>query len=134
MKPNLMKTAALNQFLEERGIGAFFEGIRWDEQEARSKETYFSPREGTPTSPAHDRISPILHFTERDVWAAIHTYDIPYCGLYEQGYRSLGARVTTTPADTVPAWEQDLENTPERGGRRQDKEGLMKRLRELGYM
>ena len=131
---HLMKTAALNQFLEERGIAAFFEGIRWDEQEARSKETYFSPREGTSTSPAHDRVSPILHFTERDVWAAIHTFDIPYCALYEQGYRSLGARVTTAPADTVPAWEQDLEHTPERGGRRQDKEGLMKRLRELGYM
>jgi phosphoadenosine phosphosulfate reductase len=79
-------------------------------------------------------VSPILHFTEREVWDAIHQYGIPFCKLYAEGYRSLGARVTTRAADEIPAWEQDLENTSERGGRRQDKEGLMKKLRELGYM
>lgn len=95
---------------------------------------YFSPREGTEFSPEHDRISPMLHFTEREVWQAIHAYGIPFCKLYAEGYRSLGARVTTGAADDIPAWEQDLENTSERVGRRQDKEGLMKKLRELGYM
>jgi len=35
---------------------------------------------------------------------------------------------------SVPAWQQDLENTIERGGRRQDKEKAMDRLRKLGYM
>jgi len=34
----------------------------------------------------------------------------------------------------IPAWEQDLENTVERAGRRQDKEEAMDRLRKLGYM
>jgi len=34
----------------------------------------------------------------------------------------------------VPAYEQDLENTEERAGRRQDKEKMMERLRQLGYM
>ena len=34
----------------------------------------------------------------------------------------------------MPAWEQDLEGTMERGGRVQDKEKIMERLRELGYM
>jgi phosphoadenosine phosphosulfate reductase len=29
---------------------------------------------------------------------------------------------------------QDLEGTPERQGRAQDKEGIMRRLRDLGYM
>ena len=131
---HLMKTVALNAYLEDNDIQAFFEGIRWDEQEARSQESHFSPRKSTSYSPEHDRISPILHFSERDVWDATHKYGIPYCELYAQGYRSLGARVTTTSADDKPAWEQDLENTPERGGRRQDKEGLMRKLRELGYM
>jgi len=131
---HLMKTGALNEYLEDNEIQAFFEGIRWDEQAARSEETYFSPREGTEFSPEHDRISPMLHFTEREVWQAIHAYGIPFCKLYAEGYRSLGARVTTGAADDIPAWEQDLENTSERVGRRQDKEGLMKKLRELGYM
>ena len=32
------------------------------------------------------------------------------------------------------AWEQDLENTTERGGRGQGKEAVMEKLRDLGYM
>ena len=131
---HLMKTVALNEYLETNKVKAFFEGIRWDEQQARGEEIYFSPREATEYSPAHYRICPLLHFTERDVWGATFAYGIPYCKLYAEGFRSLGARVTTTKAAEAPAWEQDLENTSERGGRRQDKEGLMEKLRKLGYM
>lgn len=131
---HLMKTVVLNDYLERNRIQAFFEGIRWDEQESRSTEEYFSPRDATRYSPAHMRVFPILHFLEREVWEAHFALEIPICPLYEQGYRSLGARVTTTKNSDLPAWEQDLENTTERGGRRQDKEHLMQKLRELGYM
>lgn len=131
---HLMKTVTLNKYLEENDVQAFFEGIRWDEQGAREDETYFSPRPATEYSPEHVRICPILHFTERDVWDATFELDVPICPLYKQGYRSLGARVTTSKTSDLPAWEQDLENTNERGGRRQDKEGLMEKLRNLGYM
>jgi phosphoadenosine phosphosulfate reductase len=85
-------------------------------------------------TPAHTRYRPILHFTERDIWDATHHFEIPYCPLYEQGYRSLGAKTTSTKTCDIPAWEQDLENTVERAGRRQDKEAAMERLRKLGYM
>ena len=131
---HLMKTVALNMYLERTGIAGFMEGIRWDEQGARANETYFSPRKKTSLSPEHMRICPILHFTERDVWDTHFLLNIPICSLYSRGYRSLGARVTTTKISDTPAWEQDLENTYERGGRRQDKEHLMAKLRELGYM
>lgn len=131
---HLMKTVTLNEYLYRHGVAGFFEGIRWDEQASRANETYFSPREATEFSPEHMRICPILHFTEREVWEAHFAHDIPVCSLYENGYRSLGARVTTTKDSDVPAWEQDLENTNERGGRRQDKEHLMEKLRKLGYM
>ncbi|MBU0708402.1 phosphoadenosine phosphosulfate reductase family protein [Patescibacteria group bacterium] len=131
---HLMKTVMINQFVDNYNVKGYFAGIRWDEQEARADETYFSPREKTDFNPDHIRVFPILHFTEQDVWDAIHTLEIPYVKLYEQGYRSLGARVTTTKADEKPAWEQDLENTTERSGRRQDKENIMQRLRDLGYM
>lgn len=127
---HLMKTVAMNNFLTERGIEALFTAIRWDEQEARRDEKYFSPRE----EPKHTRVSPILHFTERDVWNTIKNKDIPYCSLYEKGYRSLGVKSTTTKPSDLPAWEQDLENTVERSGRGQGKENIMDRLRELGYM
>lgn len=131
---HLMKTVTLNRYLEEQSIAGFFEGIRWDEQSSRANETYFSPRQATEFSPEHMRICPILHFTEREVWQVHFAHSIPYCSLYIDGYRSLGARVTTTRISDAPAWEQDLENTLERGGRRQDKEELMQKLRDLGYM
>jgi len=127
---HLMKTAAMNLFMEENGVRALSTAIRWDEQEARIEEDYFSPR----TDPDHTRVHPILHFKERDIWNTIHHYHIPFCSLYYQGYRSLGAKGSTTKTSDIPAWEQDLENTTERAGRGQDKEEIMAQLRSLGYM
>jgi phosphoadenosine phosphosulfate reductase len=131
---HLMKTVVFNDFLKRNNIKAMFMGIRWDEQEARTKDEYFVKREGDEYTPEHTRIQPILHFTERDIWDTTLTFGIPYCSLYEKGYRSLGAATTSARMSDIPAWEQDLENTVERAGRRQDKEEAMDRLRKLGYM
>jgi phosphoadenosine phosphosulfate reductase len=79
-------------------------------------------------------VHPILHFRERDIWNTIHEYHIPFCSLYYQGYRSLGTKGSTIKTSDIPAWEQDLENTPERAGRGQEKEEIMAQLRTLGYM
>ena len=127
---HLMKTVAMNIFLEKNGVKALSTAIRWDEQEARITEDYFSAR----MNPVHTRVHPILHFRERDIWNIIHNNNIPFCSLYYQGYRSLGAKGSTTKMSDIPAWEQDLENTPERAGRGQDKEDIMEQLRSLGYM
>ncbi|MDQ7837640.1 MAG: phosphoadenosine phosphosulfate reductase family protein [Thermodesulfobacteriota bacterium] len=127
---HLMKTVAMNMFLESDKVAALSTGIRWDEQEARLDEDFFSPR----SNPDHVRIHPILHFKERDIWDTIHKYKIPFCSLYYQGYRSLGAKGSTVKVSDIPAWEQDLENTTERGGRKQGKEDIMAKLRDLGYM
>ena len=127
---HLMKTVPLKTFIEENSIQAISTAIRWDEQEARKEEVFFSKRDNPP----HMRVQPILHFKERDIWDTIHTYRIPYCKLYDIGYRSLGARCSTHKNSDIPAWEQDLENTPERVGRGQDKEKVMEQLRSLGYM
>lgn len=131
---HLMKTVTMNRHLEEENVAGLFIGVRWDEQAARAGEQYFNRHDATAYNPEHMRIHPILHFLERDVWDAHFQYDIPLCKLYRLGYRSLGARITTSKHQDVPAWEQDLEGTYERGGRRQDKEELMARLRQLGYM
>ena len=132
---HLMKTVPLNQFIEENNIRALFMANRWDEHPARKDDEYFMRKEGAHLQPEHWRISPILHFTERNIWDNIHLRNLPYCPLYEIGYRSLGVRSTSNPLEIgVRAWEQDLENTVERGGRRQDKEKTMERLRKLGYM
>lgn len=131
---HLMKTVVFNCYLEDNNVKAVFQGLRWDEQSARKKDDYFEDVEVVELTPAHTRYRPILHFTERDIWDTTLHFGIPYCPLYEQGYRSLGAKTTSLKISDEPAWEQDLENTVERAGRRQDKEKTMERLRKLGYM
>ena len=57
---HLLKTVALNNTLEEHDIDGIISGIRWDEQEARADETFFSPRhdpEMTPSMPWLSRAS-----------------------------------------------------------------------------
>ena len=132
---HLMKTVMFNQFVEDNSIKAMFMALRRDEQATRKHDEYFTKKEGGYLMPEHTRISTILHFTERDIWNTTKSYNIPYCSLYEIGYRSLGARTTSNPGEVgVPAWEQDIEHVPERAGRRQDKEKAMERMRQLGYM
>lgn len=132
---HLMKTVEFNKYIERHNVKAIFQGLRRDEQAARVHDDYREKKEAAYLIPEHVRIKPILHFTERDVWDTTLRYKIPYCILYEQGYRSLGAKTTSAIAEPgVPAWEQDIEHTTERAGRRQDKEQQMSRLRDLGYM
>jgi phosphoadenosine phosphosulfate reductase len=160
---HLLKTVALNNALEEHDIDGVISGVRWDEQEARADETFFSPRHDPDIYPPHDRIQPILQFDERAVWDAfwyvvvpetvegypeegyvpqgyddlpegISQEDIPISPKYFEGFRSLGSEISTQKSEEEPAWLQDLEDTTERAGRAQDKEDLMERLRDLGYM
>jgi phosphoadenosine phosphosulfate reductase len=35
-------------------------------------------------------LNPILYWTERDVWEFIQGEDIPYCSLYDEGFKRLG--------------------------------------------
>lgn len=114
----LMKINAIKKALKIYKFEAFIVGVRWDEHEARSKETYFSKR------PNHVRIHPILHFTEADIWNYIRTFDVPYVGLYDKGYKSLGEAPFTKPA---------RRGGGERSGREYDKEVIMERLRKSGY-
>jgi len=127
---HLMKTAVLKQFVENSGVKALSTAIRWDEHEARGREKFFSPR----ANPDHMRIHPMLHFTERDIWDIIQQFQIPVCSLYERGYRSLGAKESTSKTSDIPRWEQDLESAPERAERDKEKEEIMARLRAIGYI
>lgn len=114
----LLKTNVLNEGIRKYGIGALMTAIRWDEQESRAGEKYFSGRSD------HTRVHPILHFMEKDIWVYIKSNNIPYCKLYEKGYRSLGCAPCTKPSDHQGS---------ERSGRSLDKEEIMKTLREMGY-
>ena len=126
---HLLKTVALNRYIERNSIELVVSGIRWDENLARSTEVFFSPRENPP----HVRVHPILPWSERDVWDYTLENELPVHPLYKQGFRSFDGVLDSSPTDKRPAWEQDFEVSDERGGRAQDKEEIMERLRLLGY-
>ena len=127
---HLLKNIPVREALTAHNIQAMMTGIRWDEHSSREKETFLSPRE----KPTHMRVHPILHFTEQDIWDTLFGLDIPFNSLYQRGYRSLGTRSGTFHASTIPAWQQDLTVSIERGGRSEEKERVMEQLRALGYM
>ncbi len=118
---NTLKTIPLKESIKYLHLKAMFTGIRRDENEARANESFFSKRK----DPHHFRVHPLLHFTEKDIWDYIKFNNLPYCNLYEQGYRSLDC----APCTHITA-EKDA---AERSGRSQDKEAAMDKLRQLGY-
>ena len=119
---NTLKTVPLKQSIKDLHLKAMFTGIRKDENEARADEVYFSKRK----DPHHFRVHPILHFTEADIWEYIKLNNLPYCPLYEQGYRSIDC----APCTQKTTMDKDI---AERSGRSQDKEAAMDKLRQLGY-
>ncbi|MBM4137659.1 MAG: phosphoadenosine phosphosulfate reductase family protein [Nitrospira sp.] len=116
----LLKAVPINNAIKNYGLKALMTAVRWDEQEARINEEFFTQRENPP----HMRVQPILHFKEFDIWSYIKKYNIPYCELYKKGYRSI---------DCEPCTRQHGPGGAERGGRDQDKEEVMRRLRAMGY-
>jgi len=98
------------------GADAVFAGIRRSESKERRKAKAVEKREG------HDRIHPLINWTEEDIWYYIKTNGVPYCKLYDKGYRSIGSKPFTKPS-----------TGDERSGRDQDKEKIMEQLRALGY-
>lgn len=127
---HLLKTVPMKKSIRTNRFDCAFVGVRWDENPARSTEVFMHPRK----DPDHVRIHPILPFSEADIWEYTFKYQLPIHPLYYQGYRSIDGINDSKPMDKRPAWEQDLISTEERAGRSQDKEGIMEKLRELGYM
>jgi sulfate adenylyltransferase subunit 2 len=161
---NALKTDALKTAIADLKLEALLLGIRRDEHGVRAKERYFSPRRqdftwnvgsqppelwdlyATAQEASHDRIHPLLHMTERDIWRYIRREGLPVNPLYfaknGKRFRSIGCHTCCSPIDseaaTVDEIIADIESSkaPERAGRAQDKESAytMQKLRSLGYM
>ena len=77
------------QYFKENGGGGRFvvTGVRHQESAKRAK------RKLTETCTGHSRkrfIHPIIEWSEADVWEYIHTYNVPYCKLYDEGRKRIG--------------------------------------------
>ena len=112
------KITPLLAAIAELGLNMLITGIRADEHSSRAALPVLEQ------CASHERLHPLLPFSEMDVWAAIQELALPWSSLYEQGYRSLGC----VPCTTLPR-----EGGDERSGRAPQKEALMGDLRALGY-
>lgn len=115
-----LKIAPLKRAILEQGLGVLLSGVRRDEHPNRADREYREQRH----DPEYTIIQPMLDFTEADVWSYLLMHGVPYCRLYEKGYRSLGCRPCTVLPD---------EAGEERSGRSAEKERAMESLRALGY-
>lgn len=113
-----LKVLPLRQAVTRLNIEVLLTGVRSDETPARTATPLLEEREG------YLQANPILDWTEMDVWAHLTGRAIPYCELYDRGYRSIGC---------TPCTEKAIAGLGERGGRDGEKEARMAELRALGY-
>lgn len=159
------KSLGLKAALAKYGFRGLIVGIRRDEEATRAKERVFSPRGSfgewqpreqppefweqyaTDSPPGtHIRVHPLLHWTEREIWAYIQREEIPVVDLYfardGRRYRSLGDMDITLPIESEAASvaqildELAVTREAERAGRLMDHEAedSFERLRVDGYM
>lgn len=62
-------------------------GVRWEESNARSKRKMF---ERCARNDDTYYLNPIIDWTEKEVWEYIRKFGIPYCRLYDEGFRRIG--------------------------------------------
>ena len=95
------------EFLKESATGTRFgvTGVRWSESSKRQQnrgglelKKYFSHR-ALKLDPDVDHdtsgwkyrcLNPIIDWSADDVWEFIRTYNVRYCGLYDEGFKRLG--------------------------------------------
>jgi len=61
-------------------------GIRWAESTARSKRTMVDYCGRTDKW----RVNPIIEWSDSDVWSYIRERQLPYCKLYDEGFKRIG--------------------------------------------
>jgi len=87
-------------------VDVWITGLRRDQSEGRSetsKANYVPVSWGTIL-----KLAPLANWSEGEVWDYIRQNDVPYNVLYDQGYRSIGCKICSTPV---------LPHEPARAGR-----------------
>ena len=56
-------------------------------------------------------VNPIIDWTDEDVWQFVHLYNVPYCELYDFGFKRLGC--VSCPLGGYASMQRDLEFFPQ---------------------
>ena len=73
---------------EGGGVGRMvLTGVRWEESARRSRRGMV---ELCRTGRKGNLIHPIIDWSEKDIWEHIRRHEIPYCSLYDEGFKRLG--------------------------------------------
>jgi phosphoadenosine phosphosulfate reductase len=85
----LRKVEPMRRALRELGVRTWIAGLRRSQSESRSNIDYLELRDG------RWKLHPLADWSDRDVWAYLERYDLPYHPLWHQGYASIGDIHTT---------------------------------------
>ena len=85
------KVAALERALD--GATAWVTGVRREQSPTRANAQLVERDETRGLW----KYNPLVEWTERDVWRAIHERDLPYHPLHDAGYASIGCAPCTQP-------------------------------------
>ena len=88
MPPTRLARFCCSELKESGGIGRLvLTGIRAEESYARSKRQMV---ELCRTDPRKRYLHPIIDWTEQEVWQFIKDNKMPYCSLYDEGFKRIG--------------------------------------------
>ncbi len=90
--PTRTARSCCEEFKESKGRGVLITGIRAAESPRRAKawKELSRWRWKKATRPAAWLCNPILTWSDCDVWEFIRGRSLPYCGLYDEGWKRLG--------------------------------------------
>lgn len=73
-------------------------GVRWEESARRKSRrmTESCYGDGSKTY-----LHPIIDWTTQEVWEYIHTHNVPYCSLYDEGFKRLGCVLCPFSSNTA---------------------------------
>lgn len=101
---------------EHDGTGrVLLQGVRWAESAKRRRRwgVYSEGRNDIGSkSKRHAAafVSPIIDWSDGDVWQYIHKFSVPYCCLYDDGYKRIGCILC--PFSSGEGLKRDLERYP----------------------
>jgi phosphoadenosine phosphosulfate reductase len=89
----LRKVSPLEDALAD--VDAWVSGLRRDQSPGRSR----APKLDRDDRRDVWKLNPLADWDDRDVWRYIHRHDLPYNGLHDRGYGSIGCTHCTKPGE-----------------------------------